>query len=418
MIGHKVVCRFILAIIVALLFSGELATANVIDDLNQTEGWEVLVPDPSYGKVEFSNGMIAILRHPSTKMETVAVKKTYQVPFLDNTWIHALIRQPQGAWLGADVYTDIRLNNDLIAEFDVNGEEHWFNNNGRCTAKNLDDSYHIGLAADNREYLTNEKSNFYWTNDVPVSYPPHVQIPYSKWTLYSVKYHVPEDGVPRWHFFVEGSEIVYRDIGHFAPEGQFQNVATVKPHDGNNAVSFTLSILGDGDTYKKEKGYPGAEQRQCFSDVSPFWVDTNQAVHVDTARAEWDLLMVGNGTSGDFDLNTIKALIYAGRVSASTAIVTDMISWQEAQFTCPYVSHDEIRRVHTRKPMQTEAFNFCLERVKNDIYAGYIGTVDAVLTDLISWENAQFNCPFMSEEEQSRVRASPKGSPMFCTKTK
>lgn len=414
---HKMMCSLKIAVMAVGLGIGSVAAApvGIIDELTDSTGWEIEPRDPSYGKVEFDNGTIIIFRNPTATMNDVAIHKTYRFPFRGNTWIHVLIRQPHGARLGADMYTDIYLNETKIAEFNVNGEEHWFNKNGQCTAKVLDDSFHIGLAADNGTNLENVSNSLTWTNDIPVSYPPRVQIPYSQWTLYSVQYHVPQDGVARWRFFVDGHEIVYRDIGYFAPEGQFQNVATVRPRDGNNDVSFRLAVLGDGDHYKKGKGYPGAEQRQCFSDLSPFRVDANQTAHPDTGRIEWDFLMIGNAHHGDFDLNTIKSLIYAGKVSTSTAILTDMISWQDAQFNCPYVSHDEIRRVHMRKPRKPEALDFCLERVKNDIYAGSIGTADAVLTDLISWEKAQFNCPYMSEDEKSRVRAISKESSKFCT---
>ena len=406
-----------IAVIALCVFIGSVAAApvGIIDELNGSTGWWIEQRDPSYGKVEFSNGTIVIFRNATATINDVAIHKTYRFPFRDNTWIHVLVRQPQGARLGADMYTDIYLNETKIAEFNVNGEEHWFNQNGQCTAKVLDDSFHIGLAADNRNYLENVSNSLTWTNDVPVSYPPRVQIAYWQWTLYSVQYHVAQDGVARWRFLVDGNEIVYRDIGYRAPEGQFQNVATVRPIDGGNDVSFRLAVLGDGDLYKKGNGYAGAEQRQCFSDLSPFWVDANHTAHPDTARIEWDLLMIGNAHHGDYDLHTIKSLIYAGKVSTSTAILTDMISWQDAQFNCPYVSHDEIRRVHRRKPRKPEALDFCLERVKNDIYAGSIGTADAVLTDLISWQNAQFNCPYMSEDEKNKVKISSKGSQEFCT---
>ena len=419
----KMMCSLKVGVMAVGLCVGSVAAApvGIIDELNGSTGWWIEPRDPSYGKVEFDNGTIVIFRNPTATMNDVAIHKTYRFPFRGNTWIHVLIRQPHGARLGADMYTDIYLNETKIAEFNVNGEEDWTRDkNGQCTAKSCNPkdckkTFHIGLAADNRDYLENMYNEFTWTNDIPVDYPPGVEIPYSKPTLYSVKYHVPEDDVPRWQFFVDGHEIVYRDIGNFAPEGQFQNVATVRPREGSNDVTFRLAVLGDGDLYKKEKGYAGAEQRQCFADISPFWVDACQTTHPDTARIEWDLLMIGNAHHGDYDLHTIKALIYAGKVSTSTAILTDMISWQDAQFNCPYVSHDEIRRVHRRKPKKQEALDFCLDRVKNDIYAGSIGTADAVLTDLISWQNAQFNCPYMSEDEKNRVRASSKESSKFCT---
>lgn len=435
MIGRRVLCGFILAIAVGCVFSGEVAAAPVgvideLDDAEEIKKWNVEPRDSSLGKVEFSNGRIAILRHPTVNLHDVAVHRTYQFPFRANTWIHVLVRQPTGTRIGADMYTDIGLNDPsmgskcstykaCIAEFNVNGEEGWMNQNGscteksNCTEKDCKQTFHIGLAADNLDYLNNVANSFTWSNDIPVEYPAGVKIPYSQWTLYSVKYHVPGDDVPRWQFFVDGQEIVYRDIGNIAPEGQFQNVATVRPRDGNNDVSFRLAVLGDGDIYKWGTDYGGAIQRQCFSDISPFRVDTNQKVTPETARVEWDLLMIGNGRDGDFDQNTIKSLIYAGKIAASTAVVTDMILWRDAEFTCPFVSHDEIRRVRRKRTL--EASDFCLARVKKDMYSGFIETADAILTDLISWQNAQFNCPFMSEEEKTRVRSSSKGSPMFCT---
>lgn len=429
----------IVASIVGHVFLGEVTAApvGVIDELDNAEEikkWNVEPRESSLGEVKFSNGRITILRHPTVNRHDVAVHRTYQFPFRANTWIHVLVRQPTGTRIGADMYTDVSLNDPsmgskcseykaCIAEFNVNGEEGWINQDGRCTENNSKKTFHIGLAADNLDYLNNMANSFTWSNDIPVDYPLGVEIPYSKWTLYSVKYHVPEDGVPRWQFFVDGQEIVYRDIGNVAPQGQFQNVATVRPRNGNNEVSIRLAVLGDGDTYKRGTDYGGAIQRQCFSDTSPFrvdtikipdWfrVDTKQIVTPKTAEVEWDLLMIGNGRDGDFDQNTIKSLIYAGKIAASTAVVTDMIPWKEAEFTCPFVSHDEIRRVRRKRAL--EASDFCLERVKREMYAGQIGTADAVLSDLISWQNAQFNCTYMSEAEKDRVRKSPKGSLRFC----
>lgn len=436
MIGHTVRCWLALAFTVGCVFSGEVAAAPIgiideLDDAEEIKKWNIEPRDSSLGKVEFSNGMISIVRIPTVNFNDVAVRRTYQFPFRANTSVHVLVRQPKGTRIGADMYTEIRLNDPsmgtncfenkaCIAVFNVNGEEDWIKSNETCTkkpctAEGCKKTFHIGLAADNRDYVAHEGNQFTWSNDIPVDYPRRVEIPYSQWTLYSVQYHVPEDGVPRWQFFVDGQEIVYRDIGYLAPEGQFQNVATVRPRDGNNDVSIRLIVLGDGDLYKRGTDYGGAIQRQCFSDISPFRVDTNQTVTPETARVEWDLLMIGNGRDGDFDQNTIKSLIYAGKIATATAVVTDMIPWRDAEFNCPFVSHDEIRRVRRKRAL--EASDFCLARVKKDMYAGHIGTAEAILTDLISWENAQFNCPFMSEEEKSRVRTSSKGSPRFCTKT-
>ena len=385
--------------------------SGIIDDMKTSSGWVISPRDARFGYVAFSAGTMNLFRAPTSEMQDIAVTKKYRVPVLPNTWVHVRVRQVKPL-LGADMYTIIRLGGKKVAEFNVNGEERWLNN-GMCMPRTNDNSLHIGLAADNREYILNSHNSLVWTNDVPVIYAAPTGSSYANWNLYSIKYHVPEDGVARWRFFVNSQEVFYRDVGYFAPEGQFQNVATVKPISGENELSIEATILGDGDLYKlKPSGtYASALAKGCFSDIAPFLIDDSRIARPQTSNMQWDLIMIGNGLNGDFDVSSVKSLLYSGKFSTATAILTEMLSWKSAEFNCSYVSHDEIRTVRRKV---ADASDFCLQRMKSDIYAGHISTSDAILTDLISWQNAQFNCRYMSEDEKDRVRKSGKGSPSFC----
>jgi hypothetical protein len=54
------------------------------------------------------------------------------------------------------------------------------------------------------------------------------------------------------------------------------------------------------------------------------------------------------------------------------------------------------------------------ETIKGCIFDGRIPTSTAIFLELLTWQKAQFNCQFMSEEEKLLVRNHPLGSPEFC----
>lgn len=391
---------------------------GLIDSLRDETKWTI-ENGANLGTFSLTNDGLALTRRPTQTIGDIAIFRDYVTPVANNTWFHVFVRQPDGGLLGADMYTSIFINpgsnissesNNKSFEFNVNGEEHWHSVNGKCTPKIVDDSFHIGLAADNREYVNNEKNSLFWTNDVPVKLP--VDTTYKQWILYSAKYYVPEDEVPRWRLYVNGKEIQYRDIGYRTPEGTFQNVSTVKPLAGENIIRFRFAILGDGDLYSQERAYQGAIQKQCFSDQSPFLVDQNNNVSLKEATVEWGGIMISDGAAHSFDLNTVKSYIYSGKLLTSSAVVTEMISWQNAEFNCNYISYDEIAFVRLKRP---EASNFCRARVINDIYSGHISTSNAILANIINWNDAQFNCQYMSDAEKILVRNSVPNASKFCT---
>jgi len=353
----------------------------------------------SFGTFSAGSNGIELTLSSSDIVRDIAVSKSYVGPILDNTWFHVFVRQPDGGLVGGDMYTSIFLNSpsssqeNLWAEFNVNGDEQWVVENGKCAPKANDDTFHIGIASDNRYHITHDKDSFFWTNDVPIWAP--IESKYSDWRLYSAKYFVPEDGVPRWRLYVNGQEIIYRDTGYKYPEGHFQNVITLKPRSGDNTVRFRFSILGDGNLYKASSG------RVCESQKSPFTINLSGISELKAARVQWGGLMIGRAGVGDFDLNTVKSFIYAGKLLTSAAVATDMISWREAEFNCAYVSYNEIAFI---RKIQPSASTFCRARVLNDIYAGYITTSKAILSRIIDWQSAQFNCPYMSEDEKKSVR--------------
>jgi len=399
----------------ALCVSIKSYPAALIDNMDTQDGW---IPEHQYttdtGTISVTQNRLIITRKSSVISSDIAVYKDYNVAIENNTWLHVFIRHPDGGILGGNMYTSIFLNRPMdstntqenkIIEFNVNGEEHWHSQNSKCTRKELDNSFHIGMAADNRDYISHEKSSLYWSNDIPVNFP--IKNKYSNWILYSARYYVPEDNVPRWRFYVNGKEIIYRDTGYSAPEGFFQNIATIKPIDSNNIIRFRLAVLGDGALYTDQTSssnlYAGAVHRNCYSNSSPFVFDENNRPIEKEASVEWGGIMIGKGETASFDLNTIKSYIYSGKLLTSAAIATNMISWQNAEFNCNYISHDEISFVRSNR---SEALNFCRTRIINDIYAGNITTSNAILQNLIDWRSAEFNCQYMSDEEKNTIRTT------------
>ncbi|MEG4112668.1 MULTISPECIES: hypothetical protein [unclassified Microcoleus] len=112
------------------------------------------------------------------------------------------------------------------------------------------------------------------------------------------------------------------------------------------------------------------------------------------------------------DSTDIWSQIRTGKITTAEAIITNQITSLDGQRNCPYVTYTEIADV--RKKVDG-AGDFCVARVKNDINAGNVSTSQAIFQGVISWQNAQSQCPFMSEEEKDRVRqATEFGASNFC----
>jgi hypothetical protein len=160
----------------------------------------------------------------------------------------------------------------------------------------------------------------------------------------------------------------------------------------------------------------GFSHEQNRPDTPASCKDAPQGSNGNVVVGDWDADSVMNycnrywNNNGRLSFMDKKATIltYGGTVKA---VLSRNLTWREAEFNCPYVSYSEIASIRTL----SEANDFCLDRVKGDIFAGNVGTADAILQGGISWRNAQFNCPYMSEDEKNRVRLNPTyGSPDFC----
>jgi hypothetical protein len=77
------------------------------------------------------------------------------------------------------------------------------------------------------------------------------------------------------------------------------------------------------------------------------------------SNMEWDFVIIGNGLTDHSMLPAVKQLIYAGKISTSTALFLELISWSDAQFNCQYMSPGEISQVRTH-PLGSP--RFCPER--------------------------------------------------------
>lgn len=215
-----------------------------LDDMDAPDAWTG--PIYQYGNIAtgnawFDNGVLTIRRKPVGKWHTVSMKRTWSVDPRRGLWVHVRFRFEE-MLLGADLYITIHLDRHMVLQAGVNGEQHWIQG-GHCRPKQWDDELFWGsdliVGQDNGK-----------RTDIRVGLPKGVRLRYTDWTLLSMYYEVTEVE-NRIHLFVNGHEIVYRDLDVAAPGGVVD--PRVRPDgprlDQPARLSVELAAFADGDLY-------------------------------------------------------------------------------------------------------------------------------------------------------------------------
>jgi hypothetical protein len=399
-----------LAIVICFSVSS-VSAGEYFTDFSSNTDWE----GPLYqhgitevGDAYTSDGILTVTQNPGFLYHPVTMKKEITMDMLPNTWFHFRTRTEESL-LGADLYISIYLNNEEFAVFGFNGEQHWqrsvFINGNRseCVEDEYDDDFFIGSVK---------------FHDVRTGYPQGALLKYTDWTLYSVKYETDADG-SRIRYFVNGNEIDYSALDAGCDADCIDRTIPSLLTGTQDKVTIYLGSFGDGNSYDNpnfpEPGEP-VRGMPCWAENTPA-IPVNESVSPSlavqkTAKMLWDYVIVSDD-NGKANLQSfVTGLIYDGRMATNDAIILDLLDWEVAQFNCPYIQHDDIREVRSRVP---EAYDFCKDRVLDDIFAGYIGTSQAIVTGVIGWEHTVVNCPYMSEMEKQVVRTnSVYGDPSYC----
>jgi hypothetical protein len=158
--------------------------------------------------------------------------------------------------------------------------------------------------------LQTSKNQFFWGSEVivgeadgknldmrtalPVALTNSVK--YTNWTMVSMKYEV-NGADRRLRLFVNGKEIVYRDIDSAYPQGSIDNhvVSTFDP-GSNSVISVEFANFTDGDLYGDTSVNNGAGIRwlHAFADNTPALphpTDPAQAIKKDS-EMQWDYMMM------------------------------------------------------------------------------------------------------------------------------
>jgi hypothetical protein len=189
-------------------------------------------------------------------------------------WCHVCFRIKE-MLLGADLYVVLRLDNEMILQAGVNGEQHWVND-GKCQPKQFDDELFLGA-----DVIAGEENGK--RTDIRVGLPKGAQLRYTDWTLLSMGYEII-DGTRRIRLFVNGHEIIYRDLDRHAPAGAVDNRVRAGCLQAEKPVLFSveLSNFNDGNLYADTSFNKGKGVRR----LSAFAAQTPARPHVsDPAKA-------------------------------------------------------------------------------------------------------------------------------------
>lgn len=448
-----------------------LDPGGVIDTFTDNSGWVDFHSDSAAGATtRLQPGPLALTLSPSPLTGSIRAKKTYRFRSQPGQefWISFRMRQHAYA-LGGNIYVELYLNQSDaavasteeggpwsgIATFNVNGDMHW-RSNGRCEPRSTDNQLVIGVNADNtRLPEAHADDTTEWTNDRVVYYPCDrsrscsafnrdegsgarpdealpfdTTIPYVQPTLYSLRYAPAAAGTPaRWRFYVDGDEIEYHDAYMGGDGSTFSVDARQHPLAGWNELTVVLSAYGDGALYDEVDGY--ARAKGCFSNgASPFLqapiADPSEwrPSLVSTTSTGWtfDLLTIGSARNGDFAPLAAQALVDAGLLRPSTAVLTSLLAPGDAELRCAGLSYEEIARVrYGGRPNPGAgapsylAPAFCGARVLADVDAGRIGAAEAVRRGALAWSALSDRCAHLPLEEVLAIRGdSWFGSATFC----
>ncbi|WP_404787960.1 hypothetical protein [Altericista sp. CCNU0014] len=327
--------------------------SGIFDSLNSLEGW---VPDQEgniSGEYNKSDSLLTLSINPSSSLGVYKVSKKYSAKFGYGKWFHiaARARDPR---LGGNLYIHFMIDRNTdsgkmlrLFSFHQNGATAWSNN---CQIKgNMDEfSFSVG---DLTVYPQGSQQRK-WAMDFRSAFPPVIRPSLGQLVVYSFKYEEPSQGqdLPKIRIFINGYEISYENLDDSSPRPHIdmRTYHQISPNI-DHEVEISLHAMTDGDAYKYPNNY---RDLGCFASETPA-IPSREDGYPHGHRNgipipstfDFDFIMIGNGRDGDFDLNSVRQLIYAGRVGASSAIFLEMLSWQDAQFACPYMSEVEKEEV-------------------------------------------------------------------------
>ena len=341
----------LIATLFSLSLSVETAFCDVVfDDFSSSLGW--VGPNYSYGFTDsgdawIDSGVLTVRHAPKYKWHTVSMKKDFYLDFQPDMWIHMRFKLNEKL-LGADMYTTIKLDDQMILEMGINGEQLWYQNQV-CVQKTWDDELFIGSSV-----IVGESSGKRTDMRVALSSTLAGQVSYDQWVLFSMKFEAAGQ-TRRIRFFVNGVEILYNDIDFYPPTGAIDNrlLDSYKPSYGNNKLSIELANFTDGDSYgdtSVNNGW-GVRWLHAFADMTPAVPhSTTPALAVKkNSDMMWDCIIVHPGNRSGEDLDLLKPfvsdMIFGGRITVPQAVYMDLIRWQDAEVNAPWMSQDEIQSV-------------------------------------------------------------------------
>ncbi|MHB9071277.1 MAG: FG-GAP repeat domain-containing protein [Sedimentisphaerales bacterium] len=361
----------------------------VFDDFEDATSWDVPVfqyGQSGYGDGWIDNGQLTLQRDPVAgfKFYAVFAEKTYGMTnFLPNTYVH--FRYKLGERLiGSDMYATVYLNDNILAQVGLNGDQLW-KSFEYCVPKDIDDE-------------------IFWGSDLIYGYGGRVHdfrvnisadgldsIRYNDgWSLFSIKYEDDGGGNRKVRIFVDGREIVYRDINNTYPDGVIDNDvnSNYTLPNGSCSLSIQFGVTGDGNLYSNttENGGWGFAYKHAFADNTPAVPDpyvpanaTKQSQYMD-----WDYVLT-NPVSREFSPE-VKQLILEDRLKVSTAVFLELLRWQDAEkFFGIWTSDEDVNdiRVHSLgSPNYTPMYQECYDEAFSTEVDPFPGSV----SDYNEWQ--------------------------------
>jgi hypothetical protein len=326
--------------------------------------------------------MLTLRRDPVAgfKFYAVFAEKTYNVVFEPNTWIHFRYKLGQRL-IGADLYATVYVNNGIIAQVGVNGEQLW-QRFQQCVPNVTDGEMfwgsdiingYNGKIHDFRVALTNGIDSGKFNNG---------------WSLFSIKYEDNGGGNRKVRIFVDGREIVYRDLDVVSPDGVINNgvVTGYSLPTGSCSLKIQFGVTGDGDLYSDTSvnGGWGFNYYHAFADNTPAvpdpWIPANAIKQ--SQYMYWDYLLVNTtADAANTVMPEVRQLILSGRLKVSTAIFTEQLGWQDAQNVFSlWTSDDEIPKIRLHPlgspsftPALVESYNEPFSTAANPFPGGIVG---------------------------------------------
>lgn len=301
-------------LLVQSVWADEGEAKAVFDDFDTPAGWKYPVYQYGLrqtGSAQIRDGSLLIRRNPGGKYHMLSAEKIYRLDFKSDAWLHFRFRFHE-MLLGADMYATVTLDGKTLVQMGINGEQHWTMFK-ECLAKEHDDEMFFGSPCIRGE--SNGKNT-----DIRIGLAPELlgKIRYTDWHVFSLQY-ADEGENCRLRLFVDGREVVYRDLDAAAPNGVFDTTIveeTVRARPGNR-LTVSLGALGDGDLYGDQRVHDGAGVRwlHAFADDSPAIPSPHEPSKAvkKTALLEWDYVMLTGKDGLTLQREQVERLVHQGR---------------------------------------------------------------------------------------------------------